>query len=854
MKTPVSPENFFTASQLASVLNGSRKDAHRLMASADRHIATKLVRGVQARCWPVAAIPSSLAARLSPLVSRHGYGSIAQLLSAPPKPWEPTTPLAQIAPAAIEKAELRCRILAPILAARDAQIVPVAVLVRRAAAAFTDHASDYKTGGERIIRAWIETAIERDRNLYDWRRAALYLDPKPPRKQPGDDAAALAVREAGGEDLAETIAKVLTRMKVQAASEPTAEERGAVWAATFRRYDFLKGKDVPEAKAKKLLLRVLASSGLSLFADTPTARSRAWDRNLGRCSSGLDPELAFADGRQTNGRAAVFELNEEEEAALRHCRLKKGSVNLAIDAFYRSAACRPETRELIEKYRDEAAARRRMVEWPMSLRRAAETTAEQQAKFRGSKKYQEVEAFSHRGMYFLDETGQRVDLRPNSIFESDDVSINEPFTFLDPDTGDTRIGRQTLCTQDVFSASWLAAMPVGRSRDAYRVEDIADHMLAVVETYGLPDLWRLERGPWENNFIDGVPLPGGERWGGLDALFQVSRTYKPKQKGGIEGGFNFVQALLAHDSTTIGRKRGEFEKGTKAMLRARSGSESDAEKFWPIGAGANGLQARLREFNAMPKKRRAFGRDVVVPDDLYRTAVRRECPPDQLWRFCPVKRTAAIQRGGVQVSVKFYDRPFYFRVNGEADGLYLEHGYAVLIAFHPGHPERGCFIFNAATGTTNRQGYAFGELLTIGRHVEDAPQYGLPASDPDRQAIKKANATVAQEFRSIAGKGSRVSVVRDGRGRSVRLESGTVAPFEGQTARSLKEQRTVQRREQAEQYEREAATKAKATEKMLAELPAKRLAAKIKLGIFDDPEVMAAMEAERNAARAKTGA
>ena len=114
----------------------------------------------------------------------------------------------------------------------------------------------------------------------------------------------------------------------------------------------------------------------------------------------------------------------------------------------------------------------------------------------------------------------------------------------------------------------------------------------------------------------------------------------------------------------------------------------------------------------MPKQRRAFGRNMVAPDDLHRQAEKRECPESEFWRFCPVKQQATVRRGNVELWVKYYPHKFCFRVNGNSE-LYLEHGYPVLIAFHPGHPERGCHVFNAERGARNREGWGFGKFLML---------------------------------------------------------------------------------------------------------------------------------------------
>jgi hypothetical protein len=56
------------------------------------------------------------------------------------------------------------------------------------------------------------------------------------------------------------------------------------------------------------------------------------------------------------------------------------------------------------------------------------------------------------------------------------------------------------------------------------------------------------------SFIDGIKLPDGSRWGGLDGLCKVLHTFKSRGKGGIESAFNLLQNLVEHSSPSIGAK------------------------------------------------------------------------------------------------------------------------------------------------------------------------------------------------------------------------------------------------------------------------------------------------------------
>jgi transposase len=503
---------------------------------------------------------------------------------------------------------------------------------------------------------------------------------------------------------------------------------------------------------------------------------------------GLIPQQAAKCGAK-----AKFELDEDEQNALRHCRLRKDSLPLAIEDFISEPECRPETRELIVAELERAARERRLPSWPMSLQRAGYVSDEMRAAFRGKKHARQFEIIERRGMWLLDpENGVEIPMGPNTLRESDDMSSNKPHRYVDPQTGNLDVGRQNLATVDVYSNAFLGVSPIGRDRDAYRLEDIADHLRDIVLAHGLPQIWRFERGAWENQVIDGIRLKPQirppdwdekKRWGGLDALFRVQHVFTSGAKGTIESSFDLLQSLMDHhperDGACIGRRRGEFEHATR-LLRDATDAKASVEKraraamhFWDIAAAADGIQAAMQRFNARPKVRRAFGKQPVVPNDLFAGATKRECPVDELWRFLPIKDSATVRGGAIEKSIDHYPFPFRFRVNGVSD-LYLEHGYSVLIAFHPGRPEDGCHVFNAERGARNREGLKFGEGMFVAPLAEDAPQLNLRPEEYEFVRRKNANAAVRSEFRAIVGAGRtgrRISTARDGYGNSARTEN-----------------------------------------------------------------------------------
>lgn len=749
-------ERLFTIAQIAAGLGLKHKAQARRRIMGVAPTGRCKVRGkADADGWSISSLPCELQRELECIRRRHGYASIEALLESPPRVYQhPLVPR----PSQLREAEWRREILAPLLANRGGKTL--AQLARDASAILAAKRVE-NLPTQRTLENWITEAIERDGNWEQWERVELFL---------GNGASAPAAKKAPQFDV--------TLPDDSSGSGRNQKARAKAWQDALTHWDVLQAAGVDPVRARAEILDAIR------FGRSPLARSsresllKQWPKKLRAWQLGGGLPCSLYD-RPRSGRPKRFSLTKAETKALRGFRLQKGSLPLALSWFVRDPACLPETRALILAELDRAAQRRREPHWPGSLRRAAQVTAEEEALFRGPKHFQRFEHCDRRGLWWIDDSGAPQASAANVLWESDDMSLNEPFTWRCAETGETQIGRQTLCTQDVFSRFWLGHTLIGRSRDAYRVEDIADHIRECVALHGLPVAWRIERGVWENSFIDGVKIgtdAHGEDvlWGGLEPIIHIERTFKSRGKGGIESSFNFLQDLIAHEGLHIGRGRGEFERATKLHLAASSGREAAASQFWSSTQGAEGLSIAMQQFNLEPKKRRAFGRDLVVPADLFHGAPRREVPASELWRFCPIKATASVRRGHIEKAVKHYPIPFRFTVNGCGCDTYIPHGFKVLIAFHPGHPEMGCHVFNAETGANNREGWLFGELLLIAPIAEDAPQFSVAPQDRDFMRRKNANAAVRTEFRGIVPSGrvaSRTSTSRDGWGNSAVVEN-----------------------------------------------------------------------------------
>lgn len=509
--------------------------------------------------------------------------------------------------------------------------------------------------------------------------------------------------------------------------------------------------------------------------------------------------------RAKKGRKPAFELTEAETKRLRLWRLIKGSVPLAVEAFIaeslgggaggdylsilgqaagkmdRGATARPELARALQERWQKAAEARKPPVWPLSIVRACHVTAAEEAAFRGRKAAESATGgTARRGDIIITAEGERVPWYAGAIWQSDDMSLNDPFRFYDARERREILGRQALFTQDAYSLAFLGCSHIGRDRDAYRAEDIAAHFRDIVSEHGLPLVWRIERGRWDNGFIWGCVVGKNEageeiRWGGLDAIIHIRDKWTSNGKASLEGSFDLLQAIMDHGfdgrTLSIGRTRGEFEQATRQMLRADR-DEAAASQFWSITQSADAVQQAMALFNARPKRRHTFGNETRIPAELWAECVKRPCPADHLWRFCAIKTKATVRKGVVEVRAPHYAQSFRFRIHGapKCPGLHLDNGHELLIAFDPAEAWQGCHIFNADKGARNREGWEFGQRLGVAEHMEDAPQEDLYAGSYSSGAARFSS-QLRREFRSIVAgtpfAGRRVSHAQDGHGNAL---------------------------------------------------------------------------------------
>ncbi len=513
---------------------------------------------------------------------------------------------------------------------------------------------------------------------------------------------------------------------------------------------------------------VSAASYLRWKAALDAAEGDAWAALTAKKPTGRPPSITFSD---------------EELAIARWHRMTKASLEIALFFFMKDPDVSPETVAALRQIEERGLETGKAAAWPLSVQRAFHVTDDQRARFRGQKAAMETEMVTRRGHLWIDEEGTVHDLLAGELWELDDYSCNQAFTYRDPQSGELRVGRQTLAAIDYASARLLGFDLIGRERDAYRGEDVVRYIGRLFRAHGVPRFLRLERGTWESSYVHGIECAGlTGLWGGLDALCNIQHVFKSKGKGLMEGSFNHLQNWLAHAGRDLGRYAGEFQASAKAhrqVKSAKSLTDPRLAGFWSQEDAAAAHVEAAKIINSRPKNRKALG-ERVSPNDL----VARQgwntlpLPESEAWRLLPYKKRTIIRDGHATVNPGGGWPELSFVVNGH-DGLYLENGHAILVAYDPLDPASGAYVANADQTPKNRAGWGVGQcLVAAAPYAAAAPQVNLSGRRHESIDLRRrASAAGATDFRAVVAgaPGAREAAAFDGTGRAA--AGGSLAPI-----------------------------------------------------------------------------
>jgi hypothetical protein len=296
---------------------------------------------------------------------------------------------------------------------------------------------------------------------------------------------------------------------------------------------------------------------------------------------------------------------------------------------------------------------------------------------------------------------------------------------------------------------------------------------------GYPLMWRIEMGVWTNRFIFGIEVEGlKEKWGSLSDLFYIRQKHHSTGKPNIERSFHEIQKRIdATGQTKMGRKRGEFETGSKLMMKASAGNATALEYFWTLDECANVAEEIAQDLNGVHRQFQNEDR-WATPNEIWSERKVRPFQEEDRWYFMPIKKQARIRKGVIETKVEHYPRSFRFLCQGQGEAFpYLLHeNYQVLIAFHPGRPWEGCYVFNAERGAKNVDGFGMAEFMGKVEWFADVPEEDLSGNGNFSQ-VSKAKAGLRKAYREIVppgtGPGTKKSMAQDSVGNALARQTGS---------------------------------------------------------------------------------
>lgn len=481
---------------------------------------------------------------------------------------------------------------------------------------------------------------------------------------------------------------------------------------------------------------------------------------------------------QTLQRIYLQTIGASAESAIRGRRT--GSAALALERFADHELCPP----------DLARALRRGVQPKPLLAAIRAVTPELESRHRGHRHAMlSARVITRTSLIEVLSDGTQQAITAGDWWVFDDMSDNQPFWFDAPvgENGENvpLVGRQGLYAYDV-TRRWIGLELLGTPRDSYTAAIILRFIRRLMQSFGRPRRGIvLEQSVWGARAIRGFrlttagdlvedeydreALPSAETaliQDGIRALgIEVHYARTPRGKE-IEGAFNYLQRVaptFAPENVNIGRHRGEFERGAKALRRAHAGVAHPRDLgFASIDERAELLDRAMQWINA----RGAWQQDGDGQVPAYPTLA--QLSRRDLAAFLPHSAELALRGGRVTTTVQ--GRPLDFC----APELFAEigAGFRLFVRFDAAEPAMGAAIYNRETSSANRRGWQVGEFIGWADYMPPVARFDWSdAEDPAAELRRRHAGYVRTAYRAV-GLGHKAATVRDGRGRVAQIETG----------------------------------------------------------------------------------
>lgn len=662
------PVQLFTAAQIARGMGLKRQALHRMLNGISP-AGEMLVNGNLARAWHFTSLPVSCQEKLSSEAHRLGYRNPEQLLSTPPKRWEPSLPIGEMAESCIDKAAKLQRALRRCLTLDEASTSAA----ERERAGSEDYQREFgHTITARHLRSLVRRTLERDGGAEELDRLELYVEERPARRAPARPSASGCPADF------RELREVISTFKNSVA--PTDSELEYLWLRSFELFDERVAAGAPAKKTKGRLIRFLMSSA-PLSGVSHEAMRKAFNRKHERWIQADRLPQALQDCRRAkSGFHRAPELSAaDRDALIAHAVLNcDGRVSQAW-------------RELVQKQGLSEPLLSYYLSNPKSKSHCP-------SRIRDAVKF-EIEMMDdiHHGPRQAKLNGAHIDRDWTKVASmdwlcADDVTLEVYFYVPDGKGWFTLMRGQCLVMIDVRT---LRVLGFGlRPEKSYNAAMIRTLITRVCDEHGLPRKgFYFERGIWASSRLlkgdqsaDDGPFSWGETELGLRSLgLRFMHSKLPRSKP-VERVIGALQDLMEGELGYVGpdEKREKFERIQRKKLEVDSRKLHPAEHFHSLDQWIDKLEEICSRYNATRQDGKMT--DGLSPDEAFQKFSRQDDPVIKLPASCRYllahhKRPVKVTSNGI--TLRFGNQAYNYR-NEETGRL---RGQTVLAWFNPELPE-----------------------------------------------------------------------------------------------------------------------------------------------------------------------
>lgn len=313
------PTPAFSVGQIAATVGMQRKDVWSALANVEP-IETVVRAGNIAPGYSFDELPEPMKVKIENQKAALNYRSAEAVLSDSKKRWQPSRPLGEHAPEAMEYAHCLQRALAFYIAYRNDTGFRAGELLDRAARDWKD--AFKKPATRRHVRRAIDRVLERDGGREEFSRLEIYLP----------DGKESARAEGKGTEELPTLAEAVGVLPDVSAL--SSAEKATVWRAAMDDLGFLIDAGIGDKKAKRQILNFLVMR-VPRLAETPEAARRQLDRKWKAYLQ--DGVSALADKRREKSGRKRFQrysgpesLSPDERLLLERANSVGGGISQAF--------------------------------------------------------------------------------------------------------------------------------------------------------------------------------------------------------------------------------------------------------------------------------------------------------------------------------------------------------------------------------------------------------------------------------------------------------------------------------------------------------------------------------------------